>query len=97
MRRPLRAPAAIITLVEALPGVSGVSDDLPYGKPELIMQLTPRGSSLGFSIDEVGKQIRNAFEGSVPRRFARGDDEVAIAGHTMYQFGMRRKWSPAQF
>ncbi|MGB7288208.1 MAG: efflux RND transporter permease subunit [Salaquimonas sp.] len=67
-----------IILVEALPGVTGVSDDLPFGKPELIMQLTPRGSSLGFSIDEVGRQIRNAFEGSIPRRFASGDDEIAI-------------------
>ena len=37
------AAGEIITLVEALAGVSGVSDDLPYGKPELIMQLTPRG------------------------------------------------------
>ncbi len=68
----------IITLVEALPGASAVSDDLPYGKPELVMQLTQRGRSLGFSIDEVGRQIRDAFEGAVPRRFARDDDEVAI-------------------
>lgn len=72
------AAAAITVIVEALPGVSGVSDDLPYGKPELIMQLTPRGSSLGFNIDDVGRQIREAFEGAIPRRFASGDDEVAI-------------------
>ncbi len=68
----------MIVLVEALPGVNGVSDDLPFGKPELVMQLTPRGSSLGFSMDEVGRQIRDAFEGAVPRRFASGDDEIAI-------------------
>jgi len=73
-----QAAGEVVSLVEALPGVNGVSDDLPFGKPELIMQLTPRGSSLGFSIDEVGRQIRNAFEGAVPRKFARGDDEVAI-------------------
>lgn len=73
-----KASGEVITLVEALPGVNGVSDDLPYGKPELIMQLTPRGSALGFSIDEVGHQVRDAFEGVIPRRFAVGDDEVAI-------------------
>ena len=75
----LKALAVELTpIVEALPGVSGVSDDLPYGKPELVMSLTPRGSALGFTIEEVGRQLRNAFEGSVPRRFADGEDEVTI-------------------
>lgn len=73
-----RAAGEIIVLVEALPGVNGVSDDLPFGKPELVMRLTPRGTALGFSLDGVGRQIRDAFEGATPRRFAKGDDEVAI-------------------
>ena len=73
-----RLATAIIPLVEAVPGASGVADDLPYGKPELVMQLTPRGSALGFTIEEVGRQLRNAFEGAVPRRFADGEDEVTI-------------------
>ena len=73
-----RLATAIMPLVEAVPGTSGVADDLPYGKPELVMQLTPRGSALGFSIEEVGRQLRNAFEGAVPRRFADGEDEVTI-------------------
>ena len=73
-----RLATAIIPLVEAVPGASGVADDLPYGKPELVMELTPRGSALGFTIEEVGRQLRNAFEGAVPRRFADGEDEVTI-------------------
>ena len=73
-----RLATRIIPLVETLPGVSGVADDLPYGKPELVMRLTPRGAALGFTIDEVGRQLRNAFEGAVPRRFALGEDEVTI-------------------
>ncbi len=73
-----QAATEIIPLVQAVAGVSGVSDDLPYGKPELSMQLTPRGAALGFSIDDVGRQLRNSFEGSIPRRFADGDDEVTI-------------------
>ncbi len=72
------AAREVISLVEALPGVTGVADDLPFGKPELIMQLTPRGYSLGFTIDDVGRQIRDAFDGAIPRRFASGDDEVTI-------------------
>jgi multidrug efflux pump subunit AcrB len=68
----------VIALLNTIPGVSGVEDDLPYGKPELVMELTPRGASLGFTIEDVGRQIRNAFQGAVPFRFARGDDEVAV-------------------
>ncbi len=72
------AAVRIIPLVSSLDGVSGVADDLPYGKPELVMQLLPRGAAFGFTIDEVGRQIRDAFDGAIPRRFARGDDEVTI-------------------
>ena len=75
----LKALAVELTpIVESLPGVSGVADDLPYGKPELVMRLTPRGAALGFTVEEVGRQLRNAFEGAVPRRFADGEDEVTI-------------------
>jgi multidrug efflux pump subunit AcrB len=72
------AATEIIPLVQTVEGVSGVSDDLPYGKPELTMQLTPRGSALGFTIDNVGRQLRNSFEGAIPRRFADGDDEITV-------------------
>ena len=69
------------TVKEALtgfPGVSGIADDLPWGKQEYVMQLTPRGSALGFSGQSVGTQVRNAFEGAIATRFARGDEEVTV-------------------
>ena len=72
------AAGRVIPILSSLDGVSGVADDLPYGKPELVMQLLPRGAAFGFTIDEVGRQIRNAFDGAIPRRFARGDDEITI-------------------
>lgn len=68
----------VAQLVSTIAGVSGVEDNLPYGKPELVMELTPFGTALGFTIDGVGRQIRNSFEGSIPFRFARGDDEVTV-------------------
>lgn len=73
-----QAASEVTAIVAAVPGVSGVEDDLPYGKPELVMTLKPRGSALGFTLDNVGRQVRNAIEGAVPRRFARGDDEVTV-------------------
>ncbi|PLX37530.1 MAG: AcrB/AcrD/AcrF family protein [Hyphomicrobiales bacterium] len=72
------AAADVMELLSGFPGVSGVADDLPFGKPELVMELTPRGAALGFTIDEVGRQIRNAFEGAIARRLAVGDDEIVI-------------------
>jgi multidrug efflux pump subunit AcrB len=62
----------------ALAGLSAIEDDLPYGKQELVFSLTPRGRALGFTGATVGRQIRNAFEGAVAIRFARGDDEITV-------------------
>lgn len=73
-----RAALEVADMMTAFPGVSGVSDDLPFGKPEIVMTLTPRGASLGFTIEDVGRQVRNNFEGAIARRLARGDEELTI-------------------
>lgn len=80
--------ASVVTLKKAaedlklaLAGVSGVSnvdDDLPYGKLEWIIEVTPRGTSLGLTAQAVGTQIRNSFEGAIATRFARGDEEITV-------------------
>ncbi len=72
------AAGEVMTLLSGYPGVSGVADDLPFGKPELVMELTPRGGALGFTIEDVGRQIRNTFEGAIARRMAVGDDEILV-------------------
>ncbi len=60
------------------PGVSAIDDDLPYGKQEYVFELTPKGTALGFTGSTVGQQVRNAFEGAIARRFARGEEEITI-------------------
>jgi multidrug efflux pump subunit AcrB len=45
------------------PEVSAVEDSLTYDKEELILELTPQGKALGFSIDELGKVLRNRLNG----------------------------------
>lgn len=64
--------------LSGFPGTSGVEDDLPFGKPELIIELTPRGRALGFTVESAARQIRDAFEGNIARRFAEGDEEVTV-------------------
>lgn len=73
--------AASIELSQALtryPGVSAVTDDLPFGRRELILEVTQRGAALGFTSQTVGQQIRNAFQGAIATRFARGDEEITV-------------------
>lgn len=62
----------------AFAGVSAIEDDLPYGKQELVFTLTPRGRALGLTDATVGRQLRNAFEGAIATRFARGDEEITV-------------------
>ena len=73
--------AAALELRDALstfPGVNAVDDNLPYGRQELIMEITPHGSALGFTSQSVGTQVRNAFEGAIATRFARGNEEITV-------------------
>jgi multidrug efflux pump subunit AcrB len=45
------------------PEVSGVGDDMPYDRDELILTLTPQGEALGFSIDALGRELRDRLGG----------------------------------
>ncbi len=65
-------------LLKRYPGVSSVGDDLPYGKLETIIELTPDGKAMGFTTQSVGRQVRGAFEGNIAKRFPRGDEEITV-------------------
>lgn len=72
--------------LSGFPGTSAVEDDLPYGKPELLVELTPRGRALGFTVESAARQIRNAFEGNIARRFAEGDEEVSVRVRQVFDY-----------
>ncbi|MEM8852134.1 MAG: efflux RND transporter permease subunit [Pseudomonadota bacterium] len=59
-------------------GVEGIFDNLPYGKQELTVTLTSRGEALGFTIEAVGRQIRDLVEGAIADRFSKNEEEVTI-------------------
>ena len=65
-------------VLEGFEGVQAISDTLAYGKPELVLELTPRGRALGFSLDTLGSQIRDTFEGNLARRVAEEEEEIAV-------------------
>ena len=73
-----QASLELRAMLARLPGVSQIDDDLPYGKQEVLIELTPRGRALGFTTESVGRQLRDAFQGRIAKRFARGDEEVEV-------------------
>jgi multidrug efflux pump subunit AcrB len=72
------AAMEIRELLRDMPGLMAIEDDLPWGKQELLMKLKPAGRSMGFTTELVARQVRNAFEGSIAKRFPRDDEEVIV-------------------
>ncbi|MCH7663906.1 MAG: aminotransferase class I/II-fold pyridoxal phosphate-dependent enzyme, partial [Chloroflexi bacterium] len=72
------AALEVKALLARYPGVSDIEDNLPYGKQEAILEVNTRGKSLGFDTASVGRQVRNAFDGAIAKRFPRGDEEVVV-------------------
>lgn len=58
--------------VAQFPEVSAVEDNLAYDKEELILELTPQGQSLGFTIDAIGRELRSRLNGIEAASFPDG-------------------------
>ena len=64
--------------LQAVPGVDSVDDDLPRGKQEILLEITPAGEAMGFSASEVARQVRNAYEGALADRVPRDEEELRV-------------------
>jgi multidrug efflux pump subunit AcrB len=73
-----KASEELQDILEGFDGITTVSDTLRYGNPELIMSLTKRGSSLGFDLNNIGSQVRDAFEGRLVHTIVAEEEEIAI-------------------
>ncbi len=52
--------------------VSALEDDLAYDKEELVLELTPQGKALGFTIDGIGRVLRHRLNGIEAATFPSG-------------------------
>jgi len=59
-------------------GVSAIEDDMPYGQEQLIYKIKGQGEVLGLTVNNVGRQLRAAFDGQLVQIFQDGDDEVEV-------------------
>ncbi|MEQ9694177.1 efflux RND transporter permease subunit [Shimia sp. SDUM112013] len=64
--------------VAVFPEVSGVEDNLAYDKEELILDLTPQGRALGFTIDGLGRVLRHRLNGLEAATYPDGPRSASI-------------------
>ncbi len=60
------------------PEISALEDSLPYDKDELVLNLTPQGRSLGFTVDALGRELRARLNGITAARFPDGTRTVDV-------------------
>ena len=65
--------------LETFSGVTDISDSNRAGKDELRFgELTAAGRAMGFRLEDVAAQVRDAFYGNEVQRLQRGRDEVKV-------------------
>ncbi|KPU83329.1 acriflavine resistance protein B [Marinosulfonomonas sp. PRT-SC04] len=72
------AAEALKTYLAQYGEVSGVEDSLAYDKVELVLELTPQGQALGFSIDGLGRVLRNRLNGIEAATYPDGPRSATI-------------------
>ncbi|MGB0902309.1 efflux RND transporter permease subunit [Halocynthiibacter sp.] len=72
------ASEALKTALQHYPEVSALEDNLAYDKEELILELTPQGQALGFTIDGLGRVLRNRLGGIEAATYPDGPRSAAI-------------------
>jgi multidrug efflux pump subunit AcrB len=73
--------AAALDLAQGLQGIPGVSettDDMPYGREQLIYRVSPAGQALGVTTELLGRQLRAAFDGYLAQLVQVGQDELEV-------------------
>ena len=58
-----RAAQWMIAQLAFFEEVSGLEDNQPYDKNELILELTPRGETLGFTVETIGAELYARLNG----------------------------------
>ncbi len=78
---PIALKAAATDIIQALngiPGVSGVRDDMAWGKEQLIFELSPTGEAVGLTGESLGGQLRAAFAGDLVQIFQSEGEEIEV-------------------
>ena len=85
----LRAAADDVkTQLHAYTGVYGITDSFRAGKREMKLGIKPEAATLGLTLQDLGRQVRQAFYGEEAQRIQRGRDDIRVM--VRYPFDQRR-------
>ncbi len=65
-------------ILKNIPGISGISDNVPYGREQLVLKLTPAAEALGLTVDQVSRQLRAAYNGYKVQELSDGYDDIEV-------------------
>ncbi len=65
-------------VLQMIPGVSGIDDNLDLGEPQYRFELTEQGRALGMDTASLSQQVLQSFGGDIVQRFQRGTEEVKV-------------------
>ena len=75
----LRAVAAAVKRrLAAYPGLHSIADSFRAGKEEMRLGIRPAAETLGLTLQDLGRQVRQAFYGEEAQRIQRGRDDVRV-------------------
>ena len=72
------AAATLKTALESYPGVVDVADTFRAVKQEIKLGLRPTGEALGLSLQDLAREVRQAFYGDEAQRIQRGRNDVRV-------------------
>ena len=59
-------------------GVYGIADSMRAGKAEMRLDIRPAAETLGLTLQDLGRQVRQAFYGEEAQRIQRGRDDIRV-------------------
>jgi multidrug efflux pump subunit AcrB len=59
-------------------GVYDITDSFRAGKEEMKLGITPAAETLGLTLQDLGRQVRQAFYGEETQRIQRGRDDIRV-------------------
>jgi len=78
VRSLLSAAEKLKAQLATYPGVFDVSDSFREGKEEIRLGILPAAEPLGITLEDLSRQVRQAFYGAEAQRVQRGRDDVRV-------------------
>lgn len=74
----LQSVERLKSILREYAGVSDISDSFEAGKAELKLELKDTGRTLGLTLSDLARQVRQGFYGEEAQRIQRGRDDIRV-------------------